>query len=125
MEHDSWLMSCGRHDEVYVVRDLGILVRIRELIEHLNAFPDVGDRGWSATAWLLGLRRSDAVKDVSWVSPERREEPVLIAVLDEHGPRVIDGNHRLVSRAFHQLDETRVVGVPPDVLAPFVSDLGF
>ena len=117
-------ISKGLVDEVFVLRDLHVMIQIAPLIDALNKLSDV-DPLWYPTDHLRSMNRADRIVTtvVACMTDARRDEPVLIACLPDTW--VIDGNHRLAKRQLDGFGETQAIVVPPTILVPFIAELGF
>lgn len=123
-ERTAPLVSVGVEDEVFVLGDYGLLIRVYELIAYIRAHPSEFDPSWRKTSELLRFRRSDGVQweHVSRMPPSRRDQPVVLAKI-EREDWVLDGNHRLVRRHRDGCEETLVIEVSLDVLRRFAEPL--
>ena len=118
-------ISKGLPDEVFVMRGHGICIRVADMIDAVNAAPDVV-ASWHATADLMALFRSHRINDncIKRMTAERRDQPLLVLALPGES-WVIDGNHRLVARSLLGIAETAAIVVPPDISSQCIDPLGF
>jgi hypothetical protein len=114
----------GAKDECFVLREHDILIRLYDLVDHINSHQTEFSSQWFDTRHLLSLRRSNGVSDsyAANISESRRDEPLLVCqIAGEHW--IVDGNHRLRRRTHDGLVLTPVMVVPADTLLQFVERL--
>lgn len=119
------LLSVGVEDEIFVLGSYGLLIRVYELIAHINSHPSEFEPRWRRTSELLRFRRSDGIRreHISRMPPSRRDQPLLVTKIDDDD-WVLDGNHRLLRRHRDGCGETLVLEVSLDVLRRFAELLG-
>lgn len=114
----------SREDEVFVARDLGIVVQVWRLIDHVNESADL-QPSLLPTDNLVS-QRLPAGLDTSWLSrigEGRLEEPLLVWKPDARVV-ILDGNHRLERRRQLGLETTRAYVLPTEVVAAFSEPWG-
>ena len=118
------LLNKGVKDEVLILNEYGIKVLIFELIDHINKYKDGIPVHDYPTKDLLELRRCDGInrQHLSTISNGRIEQPVLASTIGD-SDWIIDGNHRLLKRAEKNIETTKVIVVPNDVLMQFMQEL--
>jgi hypothetical protein len=110
-------------DEVFVLRQLCICIRIGELIGAVNEAEDLPAREF-LTADLAAMHRSDGISQnhLAQIDAQRLREPLVVCELADE-MWVVDGNHRLEKRRRFGLQMTTAVVVPPELLFRYMEPL--
>jgi hypothetical protein len=116
------MVSKGLSDEVYVIRDLDIIIRIHEIIDYLSSESAELQVFSVLTVSLLKLTRSDIIisNTISNMENDRRDQPILIT--DLYGEeRIIDGHHRLQKRHSDGFHYCHIIYISKDLIVRFSS----
>jgi hypothetical protein len=117
-------ISKGVSDECFVCGDLGVLIKIVDIIDVING-TDVELEAFSCPIEeLLQMKRADRLDrpTLEKMSKRRRDEPIVIAKLGGNY-WIIDGNHRLERRRNDGFEDALVIEAPAELLEQCIAPL--
>lgn len=120
------MISKGRVDEVFVIREHSILIKIADLIDAINQGTVEYSLGRFSVAELTSFIGADRARDevLKALPASRRDEPLVVSLINGEA-RVIDGNHRLAKRDRDGFGFCEVLELRAESLEHFVEPLGF
>lgn len=108
-------------DEVFVSRDLNILIKITELIKYINMNFDEKDlKQISIDSLLHNCNKSDSIKNshLNEMEDILRDEPIIIFCHNDEC-LIIDGNHRLLKRKKDGFIDCKVIFLDYELISKF------
>ncbi len=118
------MISKGLKDEVFVIRELDLIIEVHAIIDYISQHPEEVDLYEASIGDIKGFIQSDKINysSVEEVGEQRIIEPLLIIEL-HNVVRVIDGNHRLLKRELDGLLKCSFYLIPAEILVKFSSPL--
>ena len=120
------LISRGRSDEVFIIREHSLLIDITKLIDAINNSDVRFEQTELDTSHLSTFIRSDLLNKESLLKmrDSRRDQPLIISYFRDVN-RIIDGNHRFVKRQEEGFSRCKVIVLSHEVLEDFIEPSGF
>lgn len=114
------MITKGLIDEVFVIRELDLIIKIHSIISSINQYPEEFVLYEAPLVIIKSFVVTDRISrsTVMAINDKRRDQPLIITNLHNQS-RVIDGNHRLIKREVDGFLNCYFYLVPPEKLINF------